>query len=389
MLHSLRTSILPNTRRHHCSLPARSVRSLKSIQFLHPRRVVCYVRLDENPSGSEAKRRRSIRQWGHSSLLRDGYVILKRFAVGRSIGGWCWLSSRKRLVEEKRAYPRVPNDAVSVCRARDENRVDSRWRGGDKRQRVYRTHRRKRSCRRVGSAARQNKALARRVTPPPPRALSLSRALFLSRSLASRFERHRRSSATIRVCPLVTRCLLVNPRDCDPWTTPPSCRPENTTRLAREATQTKLRRAHCQSMRRAVAPNKGTPLSPLLFLRRRCLLGLLDERSRVSGLFCVGAICDGRGPTWITAEKCVGRGSRLDIIGWKGEGGDDGGPVPHGPVLRIVLTQSVASCLLPIIARAEHGGQNVRDGGVMVVVVVEAIPVAAATRPAELASRSQ
>jgi len=47
-------------------------------------------------------------------------------------------------------------------------------------------------------------------------------------------------------------------------------------------------------------------------------------------------------------------------------GGTTGGPAPHSPVLRIVLTQSVASCLLSLLRppiTAEHGGQNVRGYG--------------------------
>lgn len=46
--------------------------------------------------------------------------------------------------------------------------------------------------------------------------------------------------------------------------------------------------------------------------------------------------------------------------------GTTGGPAPHCPVLRVVLTQSVASCLLAAtaaVAADEHGGQNDRAGG--------------------------
>ncbi|KAL0119778.1 hypothetical protein PUN28_007902 [Cardiocondyla obscurior] len=44
------------------------------------------------------------------------------------------------------------------------------------------------------------------------------------------------------------------------------------------------------------------------------------------------------------------RESRTDIIGWRGRGGRTTGGPPHSPVLRIVLTRSVASCLLPSVS---------------------------------------
>lgn len=175
------------------------------------------------------------------------------------------------------------------------------------------------AARRVGSAARQNKALARRVTPPrppPPRSLALRRSLVRSPLDTSDTVVHRRRSRRFRVRLSLGVSRRI-PRESVRYNIRRESGPSRAKEVdgrapnqPRDTTQTMLRRAYCQSMRRAVAPNKEIPLSPLLFQGDVVCTASSSVRT-IRIILRRGRLVDDEGSTWIAAEKCVGRGSRL------------------------------------------------------------------------------
>lgn len=108
----------------------------------------------------------------------------------------------------------------------------------------------------------------------------------------------------------------------EPGVVRPVSRQRGTPKQPRDTTQTMLRRAHCQSMRRALAPNKEIPLSPLLFHG-----DAVSSASSSGGRDCSASVRLATAKADLDNGREIRRSgiSRLDIIGWRGKGeGDDG-----------------------------------------------------------------
>lgn len=226
--------------------------------MVHPRR---YVRLDENP-----------RDGTRIDSARGPESLLRRFLSSREIDRRLLATSRNASSRPDAFIPEAlpglrGGGTRAVSRARGER---AGWPGINTRARLSYVA----LDQLLGKTKHSRAALRHRVR----RRRALSFARFSSRATPS-FIGNGQTTIRPRLSP--------NDLPIESASQEPASRENEAT--ARHNTNNAAPCALCQSVRRAVAPNKEIPLSPLLFQRRRRSLRLS------TGLFRVGATRDGEG----------------------------------------------------------------------------------------------